>query len=224
MIHIAKNHWVYRDMSRFSTDSGKARNYLEIGPGDGALMSAFASDGWVCHAVGPGNWLGGDGIVSSAEGLPRELRVNTLVLHDVLEHCADPAETLGEYSKFLDIGGRVYLAFPNSDSLEARWYGPSWGMVLPFGHLNYFSYKSIEKLLERSGLQLESAHHARLGRRSEALKSLLRRPLRAVVRGIRKQSWSEFVRNLRLGLNDLISLVSKGDQWHIIAVHKNNSQ
>lgn len=177
----------------------------------------FENAGWDCFAVEPGSWAHrGDNVVSRIEDLPGDRRFTAIVLNDVLEHMSNPAETLRRVSAMLDVGGRVYLAFPNADSIKARVLGVSWRMVRPLGHLHYFSSQSVDRLAQTSGLEVT---------RKEA-RELVQTTFQGVYGDFARMVYSvitaDFARARRLGyklFSHLCGVLKSGDQWMVV-LHK----
>lgn len=82
-----------------------------------------------------------------------------VVIWHVLEHIADPFETIRECRRILKPGGRLIVAVPNFSSAQARWSGPHWFHLDPPRHLYHFSLEALERLVTRSGFDVQSAHH-----------------------------------------------------------------
>lgn len=72
----------------------------------------------------------------------------------VLEHVHGLTERMQELKRLLKPGGTLFMAVPNSDSWDARHYGPFWdGFDVP-RHLYHFNQRSFAELLERNGFEL----------------------------------------------------------------------
>jgi SAM-dependent methyltransferase len=76
-------------------------------------------------------------------------------LNHVLEHVPDPKVTLIELTKLLTKGGKIVIEVPNIDCWKFRVFGKHYGnLCLPY-HLWHFSPKTLQQLLEQSGLAAE---------------------------------------------------------------------
>lgn len=72
----------------------------------------------------------------------------------VLEHLADPGETLRCLRNALSPAGRLLIRVPNAGEVAAR--GPNWiGFRVDLEHLNYFDERSLVALLDRCGFHTE---------------------------------------------------------------------
>jgi ubiquinone/menaquinone biosynthesis C-methylase UbiE len=78
-----------------------------------------------------------------------------VTLWHVIEHVPDPKEVLNEIRRLLKPDGALIVALPVADSLEAKWFGPSWaGYDVP-RHLMTFTRSSFVGLMRQSGLLAE---------------------------------------------------------------------
>ena len=76
---------------------------------------------------------------------------DVVTLWDVLEHLPDPSGSLEEISRITKPNGYLVMRVPNSDSVDAKIFGPCWaGLDLP-RHYYVFSKKNIIWFLERIG-------------------------------------------------------------------------
>jgi SAM-dependent methyltransferase len=147
---------------------------LEIGCGNGKLLSLAREDGWTVHGIElssemaefVGKTLSID--VDVADFLeyepPDGLAYDAIVLRHVLEHLPDPVAAMRKIHALLADGGAAALEFPNIDSLDLRLarlfrekgplrkkYPPDF---LP-GHCMEFCRASFEYLLNETGFTLE---------------------------------------------------------------------
>lgn len=131
-----------------------AGNYLEIGAGGGHLLNDFRRLGYNTYGVDPAQWVEDKDIYPTLNDVPVELDFTVFVLQDVLEHIANPIETLSCLRKRAADGALLFCSFPCNESRPARRDREKWSMVLPYGHLHYFSYQSATKMLEQAGWKL----------------------------------------------------------------------
>lgn len=205
---LGKHGWI--------VDAEKSREpgtYLEIGPGNGAVLRRFEKMNWQCYAIEPGSWSKNrPGFCDSIAQLPN-LRFDVAVANDVLEHVSDPRTMLADVSSVLKPGARFYACFPNADSIRARLHGVNWRMIRPIGHLHYFSMQSAKCLLESCGFNVRQIQSYDLlvdpaWARMEIAKSLASLRLKFTCRIIAD-----------VMLSALISASRVGDQWRIMATH-----
>ncbi len=127
-------------------------NYLEVGVGKGLLFSRARARGWNCFGVEPGDW--GEttsGIHRSLKALPAAEKFDIIVAIDVLEHVSSPTEFLAELRAKAAPSCRLYAAFPCKDSPRAMIRRLEWSMIRPFGHLHFFSSRSVQRVFADAG-------------------------------------------------------------------------
>jgi len=76
---------------------------------------------------------------------------NSCVLVEVIEHLADPRETMTEVWRLLEPGGLAYVTTPNFASYRSLLLREEWEPVIPVGHLYYFDAVSLGNLLTSVG-------------------------------------------------------------------------
>jgi SAM-dependent methyltransferase len=140
---------------------------LDLGCGRGVLLGAFADLGFEVHGVEVSQAAvqGADPRVQiriatrlMEAGYPSEFFDQVVIWH-VLEHLADPRETLEEVHRILKPNGRVVVSVPNFSSLQARWAGPAWFHLDLPRHLFHFPVEALRMLLENTGFDCVSEHH-----------------------------------------------------------------
>lgn len=130
------------------------KKYLEIGIGSGLLFNHFRQIGYNCFGVEPGNWA--KGIPNTIQDINElcEDNFDVIVLADILEHIEDPLSLVKKVSELMNVG-TVYACFPNNQSLRALLLKEKWRMIRPFGHLHFFSKKSLSILFNSNGLKIK---------------------------------------------------------------------
>jgi SAM-dependent methyltransferase len=154
--------------------SAKAR-ILDFGGGDGRLVAPFAGEGCQCfvldhvpRAVPNVTRLG-----ATLDDLAEQERFNLIVCSHVVEHLADPLQTLIRLGNHLIDGGVVYVEVPMEIWRKAPLHEE------PVTHVNFFNLGSTRTLLQRAGLQpievqLEDYPHP-LGHHTVVVSALARR-------------------------------------------------
>jgi 2-polyprenyl-3-methyl-5-hydroxy-6-metoxy-1,4-benzoquinol methylase len=88
------------------------------------------------------------------ERLQGDERADIVCAFNLIEHLDDPQEFCSQVSGALVENGRFLLALPNGG--ESEQVGESWiGFRVDQEHLNYFSIKTLARLLTRHGLFVE---------------------------------------------------------------------
>lgn len=83
---------------------------------------------------------------------------------DVLEHVCDPNRFIRKASRVLRSEGKLILQVPNRRSIHGIIRGCKWGLILPPGHISYFTPKSIARLLKRHGFTISKIVYLNAGR------------------------------------------------------------
>ncbi len=140
---------------------------LEVGAGRGRLSADLASRGHAVAAIEPA-------AAAAAATRARGVEVQNLalerarfddesfdrvVLWHVLEHLDDPAGALARVRPWLAPGGRVVVAVPNLDSVQARIGGDRWFHQDVPRHRTQFTAEGARRLLERSGFSPGQTRH-----------------------------------------------------------------
>ncbi|MFV0307954.1 MAG: methyltransferase domain-containing protein [Desertimonas sp.] len=141
---------------------------LDIGCSDGSFGAAARNLG---HRVVGVDVAKHDGVMDRVDefvetdldaGLPDEVGdgFDVVVLADVLEHVTDPERLLKQAADRVRPGGRLLISVPNF----AHWYPRARVVVGRFdydrrgildrGHVRFFTRRSLERLLARTGLRI----------------------------------------------------------------------
>jgi 2-polyprenyl-3-methyl-5-hydroxy-6-metoxy-1,4-benzoquinol methylase len=78
---------------------------------------------------------------------------DVVIAAEILEHIVDVAELLVEIRRVLRPGGLLWATTPHGRGLSARMLGTSWSVVAPPEHVQLFSIRGMETLLERCGFK-----------------------------------------------------------------------
>src|SRR5438093_4344291 len=153
---------------RFGSETGTFRPFgggrvLDIGCGTGDYLAAMSALGWQCF----GCEVSEAALSVARRKLPQATLYHgtldeiplerdsfeAVTLWHTLEHLEDPLKALKRIRDLLVSDGRLLVAVPNIDSLEAKVLGRRWlEMDIP-GHLFYFSLETLRVLLEKAGFK-----------------------------------------------------------------------
>lgn len=164
---------------------GRPGRLLDVGCGDGALLTVALERGWRAEGVEASaalleqmqtGALAGRVRLGRAEALEScDRQYDAVVLLNVLEHVREPRVALGEAARVLLPGGIVAVHVPNY--AWGRLFGRRWHQLLPLEHLHYFTPATLALLLGQMGLQPVGRFALLAGERHKAL---LQRALGAV--------------------------------------------
>jgi SAM-dependent methyltransferase len=134
---------------------------LEIGCGPGWMLQALRERGW--QVAGTERTIGSAHFAAAVKGLPifvgglDALRptphFDVIILFHVLEHLADPLDTLRDCAALLKADGRLILSVPNFHSWQARLFGPRWFHLDVPRHQYHFEPRSLAETLRRAGFE-----------------------------------------------------------------------
>lgn len=137
---------------------------LDIGSGTGAFVQEMETHGWNVRGLEPdadARKLAAELFrlqledVNSLYTLP-ESGFDAITLWHVLEHVHDLEGYMIQLKKLLKPGGKLFIAVPNYTSTDAAVYGSYWAAFDVPRHLYHFSPHSMEVLLKKHGLLLET--------------------------------------------------------------------
>ena len=140
----------------------KQGRLLDIGAGIGAFLNTMKQIGWEINGIEPD-----EGARQQAKNLFNiELKeTNTLnqlpgnsfdaiTLWHVLEHVHQLHDYVERLKTLLKSNGKLFIAVPNYDSLDASIYKLYWAAYDVPRHLYHFTPKAIAVLMEKHGLKL----------------------------------------------------------------------
>lgn len=139
-----------------------AGRWLDLGFGEGSLLSAAERRGWSCygtevspHALAFGRsrgWIVSDAASGDPRFAPEGFDVVTLV--EVIEHLADPIEAIRQAVQWLRPDGLLFLTTPNANSLNRLLLGQHWSVFCPPEHLTIWTRSGLTQVLRALGVAL----------------------------------------------------------------------
>jgi SAM-dependent methyltransferase len=136
---------------------------LDFGCGPGYFFERAGQRGWDAHGIDFGSWVEK---ASLARGL-RNIHVgalsdqgfadgffDTVCANQVLEHMAAPKDDLKEIRRTIRHGGLFYASVPNYRCLSILFGRDDFELNEPPQHVNYFTPKSLCRLLEDCGFEI----------------------------------------------------------------------
>ncbi len=138
------------------------RRLLDVGVGGGELVAVAREMGFDVRGIDISYSLAkrvherfGVNVVCAdfADYRPNEA-FDIVCMGDVIEHMSDPKASVQKASELLNAGGVLWISTPNFESAFSKYSGHGDPMRRVAGHLSYFSYRSLEKVLTSAGFQL----------------------------------------------------------------------
>ncbi len=149
-------------VSLITKQHGRPGHLLDVGCGTGAFLAEAAQNGWTVAGVEPDPDAAKRAtertnavIVPDVFALPNDTRADVITFWHVLEHVHRLNETIERAAALLNPGGRILIAVPNPDSLDARQFGRFWAAYDLPRHLYHFTPDTITRLFAKHGFGLE---------------------------------------------------------------------
>jgi 2-polyprenyl-3-methyl-5-hydroxy-6-metoxy-1,4-benzoquinol methylase len=135
---------------------------LDIGCGDGGFLRAALAHGFqgTGYEVSQGlqelirRTLPLVTLVDQLDTLP-DKQFDIVAIISVLEHVYHPSDLLRTVRRVLRDDGIAIIQVPNIGSRRAWLQQDQWKQIEPLGHLTYFTYETLNRILRRNGLQIK---------------------------------------------------------------------
>lgn len=160
-VHLA---WRFDDGKPLNpAEIGAGRTVCDLGCGNGSDLRLFAEHGYRATGIDPdpkaraAAMTAGEILAGTAEDLPAGLAGRTfdvVLMSHVLEHCIDPTKAISNAASLLAPGGRLVVEVPNNAALGFSTFRAAWPWSDIPRHLNFFTDRSLEKLLRQRGLSV----------------------------------------------------------------------
>ncbi len=135
---------------------------FDVGAATGILLDIARKRGWQVEGIEPSTWAVRlareryhldliEGVFEEAS--LKDNHYTSITMVDFIEHISHPFEAAVKAHKIISPEGILCLVTPDVKSLAARVMGMSWWHFRP-GHLGYFTKKSLQTLLHRSGFRI----------------------------------------------------------------------
>ena len=140
----------------------KRGKLLDLGAGIGAFLNTMNQKGWETAGIEPDEGARGqakqlfDIDLKNTDSFQQleENSFDAITLWHVLEHVHQLHPYIQKLSTLLKAGGKLFIAVPNYQSLDASIYKTYWAAYDVPRHLYHFSPKSIETLVQQHDLKL----------------------------------------------------------------------
>jgi SAM-dependent methyltransferase len=141
----------------------RSGSLLDFGSGDGSFLRAAMDAGYRAEGVEKAvaaakfarSHFGASIRASAIEDASLESRMfDVITMWDVLEHLLDPVHVVKGLGSRLAKDGCLVVLTPHSRGFSSRVRGPAWWVFGPHDHVCLFSTRTVEYLLQRSGLRL----------------------------------------------------------------------
>lgn len=133
---------------------------LDFGCGDGDFLSHCAQFGFDCHGI---DFSSSRYERSNIDFYPSvdvlfddqtmNVKFDVVTMFEVLEHLAEPLETLSMLTKLLNTGGLFILETPDCKTVTTISNVSDYRHIHPLGHINGFTAESMKKIADNAGLE-----------------------------------------------------------------------
>lgn len=156
-------------------------NVLDIGSAAGFILKGFENKGWQVTGIEPNktmaeygrNVIGVNIKKGTFECVKLEEKFDLILLIQVVAHLYDLNASLNKMYDNLNPRGFVLIETWNKDSLSAKLFRKNWHEYSPPSTLNYFSIKTLKKLLSQHNFSFIAQGTPRKSIHSKHAKSLL---------------------------------------------------
>jgi len=191
--------WKHRLITKIKTGT----TLLDYGCGTGQFLNYMHKNNWNASGVEPSTIarqnanqvVGVQHIFNNLKEVPTK-NFDIITLWHVLEHVAQPGELLNDLKNRLKADGLIFVAVPNHESFDAKYYQQFWaGYDVP-RHFWHFTKSSMEQLLIKHGLavkeiipmKLDAFYVSLLSEKYKNNGHSLLTPIKAVITGLRSNS------------------------------------
>lgn len=136
----------------------KPGRLLDVGCGNGVFLLRAKAAGWKVMGLEPDpvaaatvHQSGLNVHAGTMDTFDEAQSFDVITASHVIEHVHDPAFFLKQISRLLCVGGTVWLATPNVQSMGHRRFGRAWRGLEPPRHLTIFSARALRTLLAEAG-------------------------------------------------------------------------
>ena len=152
--------WFRAIAERFTKGLGPGR-VLDVGCGNGRLLSHFRRLGWTCYGVDTSPWsakfadcYGFELFSYTIEAAASQIsQIDLVVSTSTLEHIAQPVPHVQAIGQVLKPGGSAYFCgMPNYASLPVRLGVSTFHLNTPPSHVNFFTPQTLSSLFQFTGV------------------------------------------------------------------------
>jgi SAM-dependent methyltransferase len=139
---------------------GRAGRLLDYGCGTGHFLAGAKGGGWQVAGLEPNDRARQEATERVGQPIQEPAALaelasgsfDVITLWHVLEHVHTLNETLDQLIRVLGKGGKLLIAVPNVESLDAQHYRQDWAAYDVPRHLYHFSPSTMKRLLAEHGL------------------------------------------------------------------------
>jgi len=158
---LVRNHSIKRKtgIATYKINRGEA---LDIGCGTGDFLNELSRRGWKVKAIEPNEIARNNAIKNFGLDVSDEQHLfkfgansfDVVTMWHVLEHVYNLDKHLSQIKKILRKDGRLIIAIPNADSMDANIYKNYWAAYDVPRHLHHFNQSSLKRLMGKYGFEI----------------------------------------------------------------------
>lgn len=143
------------------------KNILDFGCGNGLLLTRFTKYGYQCtgyeideNSIKVTSSLGFKVLTGDIHDIEADNKFDIIILNQVIEHLPEPKNILSHLKNLLTDEGQIIISVPFRDNVDFKYYKDAWSSFQAPTHLMHFNNKSLDKLMEYSGLKVIKRQYA----------------------------------------------------------------
>lgn len=159
--HLVKKRALIQKVSLLEAHQPNQGKLLDLGCGTGDFLQIANQRGWETTGVEPNEKAkqiaaskGASFLSATSEAADQSF--DAITLWHVLEHLPNLESQIKELHRLLHSKGTLIIAVPNFKSFDAKHYKEFWAAYDVPRHLWHFSASSIQRLVEREGMEVVS--------------------------------------------------------------------
>ncbi len=157
-----RNHTLKRKYS-WIKKYGKGTSLLDFGAGSGHFISFMNRKGFNTTGIEPSdnarkhckeNFAVDLFDETHLDKIP-ERSLDVITMWHVLEHIHDPSQLLDKFTRLLKKNGRIFIAVPNFESFDSKFYKNHWAALDLPRHIHHFTNSTLSILLSHHNLEID---------------------------------------------------------------------
>jgi 2-polyprenyl-3-methyl-5-hydroxy-6-metoxy-1,4-benzoquinol methylase len=158
---LVRNHSIKKKVG-IATAKMNRGEALDIGCGTGDFLNEMSKRGWKVKGIEPNDVARNNAITNFGLDVGEEAQLfkfdkdtfDVITMWHVLEHVYNLDKHFSQIKKILRRDGRLVIALPNADSMDAKIYKNFWAAYDVPRHLHHFNQSSFKRLMGKYGFEI----------------------------------------------------------------------
>ena len=158
---LVRNHSIKKKVG-IATAKMNRGEALDIGCGTGDFLNEMSKHGWKVKGIEPNDVARNNAITNFGLDVGEEAQLfkfdkdtfDVITMWHVLEHVYNLDKHLSQIKNILRKDGRLVIALPNADSMDAKIYKNFWAAYDVPRHLHHFNQSSFKRLMGKYGFEI----------------------------------------------------------------------